>query len=583
MTYDVATRSVVLFGGGDLYGYLSDTWEWDSALWSQDSQIGLPTPRTDPGFAYDAPRHQVVMFGGQFCSEFGCNDLRDTWVWDGTRWTRVRPATSPPARNDPAMEYDPVHRVVVLFGGSGLSDTWTWDGTTWTHQTPATSPPGDSSEMAFDAATGLMVLFNSEGQTWTWNGTTWHRESPSASPSPRSQPMMSYDGPRHDVVLFGGFVGPNQFYGDTWTWDGSTWHQQSPSTSPPPRSDGGMATDPLHRNVVMFGGVNDCTITCSLLGDTWTWDGTTWTDANPPTVPPSRSRAAMAEDPVHPQDVLFGGEGVDGKAVGDTWTYDGTAWTKRTPATSPAARYGAVMAWDPVTQTDLLFGGCCDPNSATGYFRDTWSWDGSTWTELHPAHSPPGREDSAAATDFARHRVVLFAGCCIYGLNAFRDTWTWNGTDWVRRNPALPPSARKGHAMTWDPTGNRVLLFGGFNDQTPHSDQTWAWDGSQWTQLFPATTVPHERSYEGMATDEAGGDVVMFGGVGGLIGDLGDTWIWNGTDWSQRTSSSSPGPRESVAMAWDPGGNDVLLFGGCCGAKGDTWTWDGSAWTFHNL
>src|SRR6266571_2423446 len=139
MTYDVATRSVVLFGGGDLYGYLSDTWEWDSALWSQDSQIGLPTPRTDPGFAYDAPRHQVVMFGGQFCSEFGCNDLRDTWVWDATRWTRVRPATSPPARNDPAMEYDPVHRVVVLFGGSGLSDTWTWDGTTWTHQTPATS------------------------------------------------------------------------------------------------------------------------------------------------------------------------------------------------------------------------------------------------------------------------------------------------------------------------------------------------------------------------------------------------------------------------------------------------------------
>jgi hypothetical protein len=187
------------------------------------------------------------------------------------------------------------------------------------------------------------------------------------------------------------------------------------------------------------------------------------------------------------------------------------------------------------------------------------------------------------ATDQAHDRVVLFGGCCVVSLNAFGDTWVWNGSDWIHKNPGLPPSPRKGASMAWDPSTNRVLLFGGFDDQTPHSDQTWAWNGTQWAQLLPATTVPHERSYAAMATDEANGNVVMFGGVGGLIGIMGDTWIWNGTDWSQRSPSPSPPNREEAGMAWDPGGNDVLMFGGCCAAQGDTWTWNGSAWAFHNL
>lgn len=43
------------------------------------------------------------------------------------------PASSPPARYDAAMTYDPDHRRVIVFGGSAgsalLNDTWTWDGT----------------------------------------------------------------------------------------------------------------------------------------------------------------------------------------------------------------------------------------------------------------------------------------------------------------------------------------------------------------------------------------------------------------------------------------------------------------------
>src|ERR1700719_986653 len=59
----------------------------------------------------------------------------------GLSWTRQAPASSPPARSGASMAYDAATGTVVLFGGGGanssLSDTWTWDGATWTQQHPA--------------------------------------------------------------------------------------------------------------------------------------------------------------------------------------------------------------------------------------------------------------------------------------------------------------------------------------------------------------------------------------------------------------------------------------------------------------
>ena len=51
--------------------------------------------------------------------------------------------------------------------------------------------------------------------------------------------------------------------------------QLNPATSPSPRAVSAMAYDPVSKKVVMFGGFNDTTY----LNDTWTWDGTTWTQA----------------------------------------------------------------------------------------------------------------------------------------------------------------------------------------------------------------------------------------------------------------------------------------------------------------
>ena len=108
----------------------------------------------------------------------------------------------------------------------------------WTKQAPATSPPGLFAEpMAYDAATGTVVLFSGQARTgtWTWNGTTWTRHFPKTSPYARLEQSVAYDAATGSVVLFGGNNNGRSVLSDTWTWDGSTWTKQAPATSPSPR------------------------------------------------------------------------------------------------------------------------------------------------------------------------------------------------------------------------------------------------------------------------------------------------------------------------------------------------------------
>lgn len=148
----------------------------------------------------------------------------------------------------------------------------------WTKQAPATSPSARiDASMAYDPATGNLVLFGGKlpgngrvyNGTWTWNGTTWIRQFPKSSPPARYAASVAYDPATGNVVLFGGLSGSNRVLGDTWTWDGTTWTKQAPATSPPARDSAPMAYEPATGNVVLFGGWNDTTGVP--FGDTWIW------------------------------------------------------------------------------------------------------------------------------------------------------------------------------------------------------------------------------------------------------------------------------------------------------------------------
>jgi len=217
----------------------------------------------------------------------------------------ARPATpassvllSPSARYDAAMDYDPAAGNIVLFGGnqstSLVHQTWTWNGATWAQQSPARHPSArEQGAMAYDSGTHQMVLFGGAGlvaghtaclrDTWTWDGTIWTRLSPATRPQACSGTAMAYDQATGQLVLFGGarilHSGRVQFLNQTWTWNGTTWTQQSPATSPPARDSASMTYDPAIGQVVLFGGATGNTN--RTFGDTWTWNGTTWTQLSP--------------------------------------------------------------------------------------------------------------------------------------------------------------------------------------------------------------------------------------------------------------------------------------------------------------
>jgi hypothetical protein len=119
-----------------------------------------------------------------------------------------------------------------------------------------------------------------------------------------------------------------------------------------------------------------------------------------------------------------------------------------------------------------------------------------------------------------------------------------------------------------------ALLFGGVSATAQKLGDTWSWDGTNWTPVASAQS-PTPRADHAMVT--LGKKVVLFGGED-ATGLLNDTWEWDGTNWSPKLPATSPPARARHAMAvWHA---RIVLFGGtgAAGALNDTWEWDGTTW-----
>lgn len=65
----------------------------------------------------------TLLFGGWRYNFYG-----DTWIWDGTNWTELDPASKPERRESHAMATDRAGRIILYggYGGPVTSDTWAW-------------------------------------------------------------------------------------------------------------------------------------------------------------------------------------------------------------------------------------------------------------------------------------------------------------------------------------------------------------------------------------------------------------------------------------------------------------------------
>jgi hypothetical protein len=228
-----ATSRLYMFGGmsssssviGDLWSYAN---AGSGATWTFiPGGTSAPSPRRSIGWSCGA---------GLCVAANGVNlgFFNETWVFsESTRtWSQVscgRRVLCPSGRMGPAMAYDQLNGVHVLFGGEGsgdpmlLADTYIFNAASkvWTQVATGTAPPARTAAAAVYVPGAGVVMFGGWGNPccittlndmYVWNGTAWAIVAPTViSDPPRAVPMMAnhsmaWDGTRNAIIVTNGFT-----------------------------------------------------------------------------------------------------------------------------------------------------------------------------------------------------------------------------------------------------------------------------------------------------------------------------------------------------------------------------------------
>lgn len=321
------------------------------------------------------------------------------------------------------------------------------------------------------------------------------------------------------------------------------------------------SNDPTDQPALMSSSEQPSVVPSGFVKPNATYIPAVWTKAQPSNFPPGRVDTAMAFDQARGRVVMFGGASLNGPPA-TTWEYDGTNWTE-SAAASPSARSSHAMAYDESRKRIVLFGGNLK-GVGSGRLGDTWEFDGTTWVETSPELSPSPRFRHAMAYDSTRQRIVLFGGNSP-AASEFQPggTWEYNGTTWVLMDTPQSPPGRSGLCMAFDSARNRIVLFGGQRDAFDAQD-TWEYDGSTWIEKTTTTAPP---AFSAMVYDASRQRVVV--GDDPII-----TWEYDGIDWSNKAHAAGPASRFRPAMAYDSTLEKVVLFGGMTQPQAypsDTW------------
>jgi PKD repeat protein len=326
---------------------------------------------------------------------------------------------------------------------------------------------------------------------------------------------MAYDPPLHETVLFGGQASDRgraqypAYLNGTWAFQNGSWTNISSrvGTPPSPRVDPSLTYDQHDGYLLLVGGqatefggpglgYND-SANCAegVCNDTWALEDGLWTRLPTPVSSPFHNGT-------QPSTVWEGSQAAydstDGFVLvqsaydaangtgGSTWSIQGSNWTDlsfnhttNTSLPSPNCA-SSVLVNDPAAGGVLLFGGECfelhGGNSSWWVSNATWLYSHGVWTNVsaNSTHTPPPNAWYAAgAYDNATGGVIL----------TYRSiTWEWKNYQWTNVTTQVAPFSF-GSAMSWNPSSNATLLYGGFNKSSP-SNLTW-----EWTSTPPLTDL----------------------------------------------------------------------------------------------
>ena len=323
------------------------------------------------------------------------------------------------------------------------------------------------------------------------------------------------------------------------------------------------------------------------------------------TSPAGRWRHAVAYDNATDRLIVVGGLTASG-AVSDIWVLSNATgiggaatWTQQSPSGAFSARSEHVVGYSAATNQLVSYGGV---NASNQIVNDSWRLNNangasgtSSWTPLTPIGAPAElRTGQASGYDGANNRLTLTGGVrCLNGTcTNYSDTWVISNATGVGGNPqyvqlavgATSPPGRYYATGAYDPTANRLFMFGGFASDGSKLSDAWRLSGANglssasWTSATSATT-PVARNSHTTVFDAPRARFVIFGGTGSDNIVRSDVWMFSSDAgvWTQYAPASSPRPqsRTAAGAAVSTTHNRMIVFGGNVGNSilvNDVWT-----------
>jgi hypothetical protein len=217
-------------------------------------------------------------------------------------------------------------------------------------------------------------------------------------------------------------------------------------------------------------------------------------------------------------------------------------------------------------------------------------------------YGPGTRSQASAIYDPSTNQMIMFGGQHAPTSIDFNDTWTvknviapnsatFGNLNWVKVSvTGKGPTVRFGHTAVYNPTSNRMVVFGGGTGfPGPCVNELWLMKNPNqagtpaWSQLLPTGTLPPAREGHTAIYDAKSNTMVVFGGTDCLGNYYNDLWILSNADgstgtpaWTQATPlGGGPSARTQSTAIYDSVNNIMTVFGGATANKvafNDVWT-----------
>jgi hypothetical protein len=202
--------------------------------------------------------------------------------------------------------------------------------------------------------------------TWLFNGKRWQEFHPEVSP-PAGVVYLAYDGATGDIIL----VSANRT-DVVWLFNGKNWAEGPPLPTLVKFLPAAIAYDPALRSVIAIGSSTTGNFETLILAKK-AWDPLQ-TSGHAPALRPTDINLAMTFDRRLNEMVLYYGD-LTPPLVDQTWLLRAKDWVlAHTPSNPSVRKLASLASWD--AQGDVaLFGGVGE----TTFYNDFWRFTGDGW------------------------------------------------------------------------------------------------------------------------------------------------------------------------------------------------------------